>query len=180
MVSNTSITSLRSSAAARLRARGQRAGYAPHAVRCCLQPARRHDGDAVDARHRRRHRVGYAHYQYGRLHNHLAPSSALLWGRTKTHSVEQQLALLGWTGVPVSDRPPTHLAATEGAAATISAKLGAAGLAESASFAVVHPAAAFDTKRWATENFARVVEDLAARGAGDRGYHCSERSGNRR
>ena len=110
-----------------------------------------------------RHRVGYAHYQYGRLHNHLAPSSALLWGRTKTHSVEQQLALLGWTGVPVSDRPPTHLAATEAAAATISAKLGAAGLTESASFAVVHPAAAFDTKRWATENFARVVECLADR-----------------
>ena len=29
---------------------------------------------------------------------------------------------------------------------------------------MVHPAAAFETKRWATEKFARVVEDLAARG----------------
>src|SRR6266496_1574706 len=45
-----------------------------------------------------KHRVGYASYQYARLHNHRAPSSSLLWGRERTHSVEQQLALLGWTG----------------------------------------------------------------------------------
>ncbi len=60
-----------------------------------------------------KHRVGYETYQYARLHNHLAPSSASLWGRDKTHSVEQQLALLGWTGVPVSDRPATQLAVTD-------------------------------------------------------------------
>src|SRR6266576_2847133 len=68
-----------------------------------------------------RHRVGFAHYQYGRLHNHLAPSPLLLWGKTKAHSVEQQLALIGWTGVPVSDRPPTHVAVTESASASVSA-----------------------------------------------------------
>src|SRR5262249_45089130 len=43
-------------------------------------------------------------------------------------------------------------------------KLRAAGITETDAFAMVHPAAAFDTKRWATENFARVVEALAARG----------------
>jgi lipopolysaccharide heptosyltransferase II len=110
------------------------------------------------------HRVGFAHYQYGRLHNHLAPSPLLLWGKAKAHSVEQQLALIGWTGVPVSDRPPTHVAVTESASASVSAKLRAAGLEEATSFAMVHPAAAFDTKQWATEKFARVVDDLKARG----------------
>jgi ADP-heptose:LPS heptosyltransferase len=29
---------------------------------------------------------------------------------------------------------------------------------------VIHPTAAFDTKQWAPENFARVAEDLSARG----------------
>ena len=111
-----------------------------------------------------RHRVGYSSYQYGRLHNHLAPSSSLLWGRDKTHSVEQQLALLGWTGVPVTDRPATRLAVTDQAAASISARLRAAGLDETRTpFAVIHPAAAFDTKQWATERFARVAESLASR-----------------
>ena len=111
-----------------------------------------------------KHRVGYAHYQYGRLHNHLAPPSSLLWGKTNTHSVEQQLALPGWTGVPVSDRPPTQLAVTDSAAASIKEKLIAAGHQESAAYAVIHPAAAFDTKRWAIGNFAQVVEYLSTRG----------------
>lgn len=112
-----------------------------------------------------RHRVGYSSYQYGRLHNYLAPSSSLLWGRDQTHSVEQQLALLGWTGVPVTDRPATRLAVTRQAAASISARLQTAGLAETRTpFAVIHPAAAFDTKQWATEKFARVAENLASCG----------------
>jgi predicted lipopolysaccharide heptosyltransferase III len=111
-----------------------------------------------------KHRVGFAHYQYGRLHNHLAPSSLFLWGTAKAHSVEQQLALVGWTGVPVSDRPPSHLAVSDAAAASVEAQLRAAGLDASSPFALVHPAAAFETKRWATEKFARVAEDLAARG----------------
>jgi predicted lipopolysaccharide heptosyltransferase III len=109
-----------------------------------------------------KHRVGYQDYQYARLHNHLSPSSSSLWGREKTHSVEQQLALLGWTGVPVTDRPPTQLAVTETAAASISVRLGEAHL-EGQPFAVIHPAAAFDTKQWATENFGRVISELAAK-----------------
>ncbi len=108
------------------------------------------------------HRVGQERYQYARLHNHIAPSSSLLWEREKTHSVEQQLALLGWTGVPVSDRPPTQLAVTGDAANRISARLRGVDL-ETTPFAVIHPAAAFDTKRWDAEKFGLVAGELAAR-----------------
>lgn len=109
------------------------------------------------------HRVGYKTYQYAQLHNHQSPSASLLWGQQKTHSVEQQLALLGWTGVPVTDRPRTHLGVTSDAAGSISRLLAEAGL-EDRNIALIHPAAAFATKQWATENFARVVESLADRG----------------
>jgi predicted lipopolysaccharide heptosyltransferase III len=112
-----------------------------------------------------RHRVGYENYQYARLHNQLSPSSASLWGREKTHSVEQQLALLGWTGVPVSDRPPTELAVTAGASAAIAARLQTARLID-VPFAVIHPAAAFATKQWAANNFGRVAESLSSQGLG--------------
>ena len=112
-----------------------------------------------------KHRVGYQAYQYARLHNHLSPASSLLWGRDKTHSVEQQLALLGWTGVPVTDRPPTQLAVTPEAAATIAARLAGARLL-AAPFAVIHPAAAAATKQWAAEKFGRVTEDVRSRGLG--------------
>lgn len=109
-----------------------------------------------------RHRVGYASYQYAGLHNHQAPSPLLLWGQEKAHSAEQQLALLGWTGVPVTDRPRTRLAITTEADDVINQRLTSAGLVEK-KFALLHPAAAFATKQWAAKNFARVVEFLAER-----------------
>ena len=109
-------------------------------------------------------RVGYAAYQYSRLYTHLAPSPLHLWKRSTTHSVEQQLALLGWTGVPVTDRPSTQLAVTEHAATSVGLRLDSAGLSQQAPFAIIHPAAAFATKQWATEKFARVAEHLAERG----------------
>jgi lipopolysaccharide heptosyltransferase III len=107
------------------------------------------------------HRVGYANYQYARLHNHLAPSPLVLWGREKTHSAEQQLALLGWTGVPVTDRPASQLGVAANASASVAARIAAAGLSEGQPFALVHPTAAFATKQWAVKNFAQVVEHLA-------------------
>ncbi len=110
-----------------------------------------------------KHRVGYRTYQYARLHNELSPSSSELWGREKTHSVEQQLALLGWTGVPVSDRPSTELSVTEAASASIASRLQEQGLIDK-DFAVIHPAAAFATKQWAAANFGQVAERLASQG----------------
>lgn len=108
------------------------------------------------------HRVGYGDYAYASLHNHAAPPSSQLWGRAQTHSAEQQLALLGWTGVPVTDRPAARLAVNADAAARVARRLRDAGVNEGDPFALVHPAAAFETKTWAAENFARVVEHLNA------------------
>jgi ADP-heptose:LPS heptosyltransferase len=113
-----------------------------------------------------RHRVGFENYQYARLHNHLAPSPLRIWQRSTLHSVEQHLALIGWTGVPVTDRPPTRLVVTDSALRSASEKLHAAGFdgfGGGEAFALVHPTAAFDTKQWATENFARLAQELRRR-----------------
>jgi predicted lipopolysaccharide heptosyltransferase III len=110
-----------------------------------------------------RHRVGFKSYQYAQLHNHQAPSPLLLWGQQKTHSVEQQLALLGWTGVPVTDRPRTQLGISTESRAKVQKLLTESGLNDQ-KIALIHPAAAFATKQWATENFARVAEFLSTRG----------------
>jgi lipopolysaccharide heptosyltransferase II len=111
-----------------------------------------------------KHRVGFENYQYARLHNHVAPSPLTIWQRPTLHSVEQQLALIGWTGVPVTDRPATRLAVTDSASMSVAKKLEAAGLYDGESIAMIHPSAAFDTKQWAVESFARVSEDLRNRG----------------
>jgi predicted lipopolysaccharide heptosyltransferase III len=111
-----------------------------------------------------KHRVGFENYQYARLHNHVAPSPLTIWQRPTLHSVEQQLALIGWTGVPVTDRPATQLAVTDSAAASLAAKLRAFGISDGEPIAMIHPTAAFATKQWAGENFARVTEALRDRG----------------
>lgn len=113
-----------------------------------------------------KHRAGFENYQYARLHNHVAPSPLQIWQRPTLHSVEQQLALIGWTGVPVTDRPATRLAVTESALESAAEKLHAVGFAgfdRKEPFALIHPTAAFDTKQWATENFARVTDALGER-----------------
>src|SRR5262249_20917946 len=113
------------------------------------------------------HRVGFSHYRYARLHNHLAPPPTTLWERPVLHSVEQQLALIGWTGVPVTDRPMPRLPINDAGLRSAAEKLERADFNKfphSGPFAIVHPTAAFDTKQWATEKFARVCEHLARHG----------------
>lgn len=106
-----------------------------------------------------RHRVGVASYQYPFLYNHLLPSAAEFWGQEMTHSAEQQLAMIGFVGVPVEDRPKTRLAVTEkGRTARVSE------WHEHGNYALLHPATAFGTKQWPTENFARTAEFLSEKG----------------
>jgi predicted lipopolysaccharide heptosyltransferase III len=111
-----------------------------------------------------RRRVGYASYRFSGLHNYAAPPATDLWRQAKTHSVEQQLGLLGWAGVPVTDRPATRLSVNGEAAARVGHRLDTAGIGASQPYALFHPAAAFDSKRWDARNFARVADSLDTRG----------------
>lgn len=112
---------------------------------------------------RARHRVGWAEYQYSRLYNHLYSSAADFWKKPKNHSAEQQLALLGFAGVPVNDRPKSRLTVTADAAAKVEHLLHVRGI-DREKIALIHPAAAFATKQWQPQNFARVIEFLERSG----------------
>lgn len=112
-----------------------------------------------------RHRIGYANYQYAKFYTELLSSSADFWQRTPTHSAEQQLALLGFTGVPVEDRPPSRLAIAAAAIESIEQRLATSEFrTPNSAFALLHPSTAFITKQWPAENFARVAEQLAEKG----------------
>lgn len=105
------------------------------------------------------HRVGLQSYQYSFLYNHLLSSPADFWHSRAIHSAEQQLALLGFVGVPVEDRPKPRLNVHEWGRTERVQKL-----SEGGEFALMHPASAFYTKQWDTENFARTAEFLAESG----------------
>ncbi len=114
---------------------------------------------------RAKHRIGLSHYRYKRFYNHLYSSAADFWHNDILHSAEQQLAVLGFAGVPVYDRPKSHLAVTQAAIAKLDRRL--ADYASDTSFsdlALVHPTAAFATKQWSPANFAQTSEFLAEKG----------------
>jgi lipopolysaccharide heptosyltransferase II len=100
------------------------------------------------------HRIGFSNYQYSFLYNHLLSSAADFWQQEKTHSAEQQLALLGFVGVPVEDKPKSKLAVIEKLAVRNS----------QFPFVLIHPTAAFATKQWSAENFAVIAEFLVQKG----------------
>ena len=114
-----------------------------------------------------RHRVGYENYQYSFLYNHLLSSSRDFWKRDRTHSAEQQLALLGFVGIPVEDLPGSRVPVSPDSLQSAGQKFyerEGNGIEELGEFVLIHPAAAFDTKEWAAGNFARVAEFLNDRG----------------
>lgn len=110
-----------------------------------------------------RHRIGYSYYQYPFLYNHLLSSASDFWKREKTHSAEQQLALMGFVGVPVDSLPKTRLSVNERSIDTIRTRHPKFEISD-LKFALLHPSTAFFTKQWPTENFARTVEFLVRKG----------------
>ena len=101
-----------------------------------------------------KYRIGYDFYRYQRFYTHIFPIADCIkfWQTDKLHSAEQMLGLLGLAGIPVEDKPKSRL--------NVSSKL----QVPSSKFALLHPVAAFDTKQWATENFARAAEFLSKKG----------------
>lgn len=108
-------------------------------------------------------RIGYSYYRYAGLHTHLLGSASDFWRTEKTHSAEQQLALVGAFGVPVEDRPDSVLGRDLIAEKSISRRIRDHSI-DPGRIALVHPGAAFDTKRWASEKFVSLAKELVTRG----------------
>ncbi len=111
-----------------------------------------------------KYRIGYDNYQYGFLYNRKLSSATDFWKQEKTHSAEQQLALLGFVGVPVENKPKTLLQVSKRAQHLIDLRFQSNIQNPNSKIALIHPVAAFETKQWATENFAAVLDFLSSSG----------------
>jgi ADP-heptose:LPS heptosyltransferase len=113
--------------------------------------------------------VGYQDLPLSWLLSDRAPSPDAILGRSRIHSVEQQLALLSWAGVELgASRAKLSLTVGFDAEARVRERLEALGLAGlnrnvSAAFASIVPGAAFESKRWNAEGFAAVADHLSER-----------------
>lgn len=108
-----------------------------------------------------RHSVGYRGLPLSWLLSDRAPSPDVILKRSRIHSVEQQLALLGWSGVPWPEsRPQLRLAVNPEVRARMRARLEPL---IAGGFGCVVPGAAFESKRWTAQGFADVVDHLKDR-----------------
>jgi ADP-heptose:LPS heptosyltransferase len=119
--------------------------------------------------------VGYRGYRHSQWLDLRAPDPDVILGRESLHSVEQQLALLHWAGVPwPAARPRLSLTSSTDAERSVREKLEAACRAQAGDtrggdeirqgrFAVIAPAAAFESKRWPEAGFVEVAAHLRER-----------------
>ncbi|HEV8385441.1 MAG TPA: glycosyltransferase family 9 protein [Candidatus Acidoferrales bacterium] len=107
-------------------------------------------------------RVCWAHCQFGFLYNLRIPDAGSLDARKRFHTVKHRLTQFYGAGLPVTDVPPAQVFPQPDAIASIEQLLSANGIAAGAQFAVLHPGAAYFTKRWALEHFAVAAQWLRA------------------
>lgn len=107
-------------------------------------------------------RVGFAASRHRRFYNRLVPNPRELWGKPRLHTVEHQLAPLLHLGFPVAAEPRLSLPVDASALEAMRDLLAAQGVEEG--FILIHPAAAFDTKRWPVERFGALARLLLDKG----------------
>ena len=115
-----------------------------------------------------KHSAGYRGLRLSRLLNDRAPSPDVILGRSRIHSVEQQLSLLYWMGVPWPEgRPELRLTVTPQSRSYAFAKLenvfGINRNDKARGYGCIVPGAAFESKQWTTEGFAAVADHLIER-----------------
>lgn len=107
-------------------------------------------------------RVGYASGRNARTYNFKVPESSSLWGRSQLHTVEHQISPFLALGATVEAVPPLYVSRNPQAEEEVERSLREAGLEPG--YLLIHPAAAFETKRWPVANFVELACRLAASG----------------
>lgn len=107
-------------------------------------------------------RIGQEKFRKAWIYNAKIPQSSSVWGRTDLHTVEHQLTLLRWLGIPVFEGHGLTLYLEEDARRRLQRRLERAGMALHG-YLLIQPTATLRTKQWSTSNFARLADALARR-----------------
>lgn len=107
-------------------------------------------------------RVGYGDGRNTRFYNVHVPDSRTVWNRKQVHTVEHQMTPLKFLGFPVEPFPPLRISIDDKVKEAARQLLLAHGIQNG--FVMIHPGAAFDTKRWETQKFVSLARRLSGLG----------------
>lgn len=105
-------------------------------------------------------RVCWDDSQFSFLYNVRVPPAEHFFGSRKVHTVEHRMTQFYWTGLERAPIPPARVFAQPGAIASVEKKLAERGLRAGERYAVMHPGAAYFTKRWAADKFSEIARWL--------------------
>jgi len=109
------------------------------------------------------YRLAAGPFRFRWVYTGVAPHSEEVMGRRGLHTVEHQLSVFCWAGLPLGEIPPLQLFPQPEARQAVQKKLAAAGLNQRTCYAVMVPTARFFTKEWPFERYAAVVRYLKER-----------------
>jgi predicted lipopolysaccharide heptosyltransferase III len=107
-------------------------------------------------------RIGQQKYRNAWAYNARIPAPPSVWQRADLHTVEDQLTLLPWLGIPVPDKLRGRLHLDNEARARIQKRLETAGV-EPSKYILIHPTATQASKQWKEASFAALADRLEER-----------------
>ena len=105
------------------------------------------------------HRLGLARHRFAFAYTQRAPDPRAFLGRERIHTVEVQLSLFQWAGLPAGEIPPLQVFPQPKARGAVARKLDTCGVARGR-YAVLHPVANLFTKEWPFERYAALAQWL--------------------
>jgi ADP-heptose:LPS heptosyltransferase len=102
-------------------------------------------------------RLGDKSHRGSWIYNAQIPSSSGVWQRQSLHTVEHQLTVMRWLGLPVPEKPAGSLYVASKARNYIHSRLAQEGISK---YFLIQPTATLATKQWNPENFAQLGDLL--------------------
>ena len=106
------------------------------------------------------HRLGLARNRFGFVYTSRAPDPRTFLRKQRLHTVEVQVSIFQWAGLPAGEIPGLQVHPQPEARAAAAKKLEACGVSRGRQYAVIHPVANFFTKEWPFERYAALAEWL--------------------
>ncbi len=115
------------------------------------------------------HRLAFGHFRFPFVYTARAPDVRSFFGRQRVHSVEWQMGLFYWAGLPAAEIPPLQVFPQLAARVSVAKKLAAGGVGPP--YAVVHPISRIPTQDWPAERYALLGQMLEEEGLTPV-FHC--------
>jgi ADP-heptose:LPS heptosyltransferase len=105
-------------------------------------------------------RAGFHHHRGAQVYNVIIPDALTILKKPSLHTAEHQAAAFFYLGLPITEIPRAEIYFRREDSDWWAVKRAELGIGAEQPYAILHPTAAYQTKQWAPEGFARLGKYL--------------------